>query len=297
MIQIKDLSHSFGKNVVLEDVNMEAKDASILGLVGINGAGKSTLLRLISGVYVPQKGTVTYDDKSPLEAETRRDIFLLPDDPYYTNSTTCNELFSMYKNFYPDINRETFVEITNHFRLPKNKPIKSFSKGMRRQVFVALAFAVSPKYLLLDEAFDGLDPLARMMFKEKLKELIKEKGSTVIISSHALKELEDFCDSYVMIDSKHIMSSGSMLEKSMDLCKFQMAFTKEINEMTFSSLPIKSLKIVGRFATIVLEGDEYDMRAKLEALSPAVIDRLEVNFEEAFIGDIDKRIRGGEING
>ena len=297
MIKIENLSHSFGKNVVLEDVNMEAKDASILGLVGINGAGKSTLLRLISGVYVPQKGTVTYDDKSPLEAETRRDIFLLPDDPYYTNSTTCNELFSMYRNFYPDIDRDTFVEITDHFRLPKNKPIKSFSKGMRRQSFVALAFAVSPKYLLLDEAFDGLDPLARMMFKEKLKKLINEKGSTVIISSHALKELEDFCDSYVMIDSKHIMSSGSMLEKSMDLCKFQMAFTKEINEMMFSSLPVKSLKIVGRFATIVLEGNEYDMRAKLEDMSPAVIDRLEVNFEEAFIGDIDKRIRGGESNG
>jgi len=297
MIKIENLSHSFGKNVVLEDVNMEAKDASILGLVGINGAGKSTLLRLISGVYVPQKGTVTYDDKSPLEAETRRDIFLLPDDPYYTNSTTCKELFDMYKNFYPDIDKAVFDEITEHFKLPQRKAIKSFSKGMRRQAFVALAFAVAPKYLLLDEAFDGLDPLARKMFKERLKKLIEDKGSTVIISSHALKELEDFCDSFVMIDSKHIMSSGSMLEKSMDLCKFQMAFTKEINEMTFATLPVKSLKIIGRFATIVLEGNEYDMRAKLEALSPAVIDRLEVNFEEAFIGDIDKRIRGEESNG
>lgn len=297
MIKIENLSHSFGKNVVLEDVNMEAKEASILGLVGINGAGKSTLLRLISGVYVPQKGTVTYDDKSPLDAETRRDIFLLPDDPYYTNSTTCKELFEMYKNFYPNIDKTVFDEIMTEFRLPKNKAIKSFSKGMRRQSFVALAFAVAPKYLLLDEAFDGLDPLARKMFKDRLKKLIEDKGSTVIISSHALKELEDFCDSYVMIDSKHIMSSGSMLEKSMDLCKFQMAFTNEINEMTFATLPVKSLKIVGRFATIVLEGNEYDMRAKLEALSPAVIDRLEVNFEEAFIGDIDKRIRGGENNG
>ena len=297
MIKIENLSHSFGKNVVLEDVNMEAKDASILGLVGINGAGKSTLLRLISGVYVPQKGTVTYDDNSPLEAETRRDIFLLPDDPYYTNSTTCKDLFEMYRVFYPDIDKTVFDEITGHFKLPQRKAIKSFSKGMRRQAFVALAFAVAPKYLLLDEAFDGLDPLARMMFKDKLKTLIKEKGSTVIISSHALKELEDFCDSYVMIDSKHIMSSGSMLEKSMDLCKFQMAFSDQINEQTFASLPVKSLKITGRFATVVLEGNEYDMRAKLEELSPAVMDRLEVNFEEAFIDDIDKRIRGVENNG
>ena len=297
MIKIENLSHSFGKNVVLEDVNMEVKEASVTGLVGINGAGKSTLLRLISGVYVPQKGTVTYDDKSPLEADTRKDIFLLPDDPYYTNTTTCNELFNLYKNFYPDINKEVFDEITGHFRLPKNKYIKSFSKGMRRQAFVALAFAVAPKFLLLDEAFDGLDPLARKMFKERLKELVKEKQSTVIISSHALKELEDFCDSYVMIDSKTIMSSGKMLEKKMDLCKFQMAFTEPVKESMFSDLPVKSLKIVERFVTIVLEGNEYVMKSKLDALSPAVIDRLEVNFEEAFIGDIDRRIREEEAHG
>lgn len=297
MITIENLSHSFDKNVVLEDVNMEAKDASILGLVGINGAGKSTLLRLISGVYIPQKGTVSYDGNSPLEAETRKNIFLLPDDPYYTNTTTCKELFEMYRAFYPDIDKNTFDEITEHFKLPYKKAIKSFSKGMRRQAFVALAFAVGPQYLLLDEAFDGLDPLARKMFKERLKQLIKDKGSTVIVSSHALKELEDFCDSYVMIDSKHIMSSGTMLEKSMDLCKFQLAFTEDINEMKFAHLPVKSLKIVGRMVTIVLEGNEYDMRAKLEALNPAVIDRLDVNFEEAFIGDIDKRIREGENNG
>ncbi|MCQ2505332.1 MAG: ABC transporter ATP-binding protein [Saccharofermentans sp.] len=296
MIKIEGLSHSFGKNVVLEDVMMEAKDASVLGLVGINGAGKSTLLRLISGIYVPQKGTVTYDGESPLDAYTRKDIFLLPDDPYYTNSTTCDELFSMYSNFYPDMDRSVFDEITDHFKLPKKKAIKSFSKGMRRQVFVALAFAVAPRYLLLDEAFDGLDPLARKMFKDHLKKLVKEKGSTVIISSHALKELEDFCDAYVMIDNNHIISSGSMLEKKMDLCKFQMAFTNPVHEVQFATLPVKSLKIIGRFVTVVLEGDEYEIKQKLEALKPAVMDRLEVNFEEVFIEDIDKRIRGEEKN-
>lgn len=296
MIKIEGLSHSFGKNVVLEDVMMEAKDASVLGLVGINGAGKSTLLRLISGIYVPQKGTVTYDGESPLDAYTRKDIFLLPDDPYYTNSTTCDELFNMYSNFYPDMDRSVFDEITDHFKLPKKKAIKSFSKGMRRQVFVALAFAVAPRYLLLDEAFDGLDPLARKMFKDHLKKLVKEKGSTVIISSHALKELEDFCDAYVMIDNNHIISSGSMLEKKMDLCKFQMAFTNPVHEVQFATLPVKSLKIIGRFVTVVLEGDEYEIKQKLEALKPAVMDRLEVNFEEVFIEDIDKRIRGEEKN-
>jgi len=291
MIKIQGLTHAFGDHVVLENVEMEAPEATIMGLVGINGAGKSTLLRLMSGVYIPQQGTITYDGKSPMEAQTRKDIFLLPDDPFFTNNTNCEGLFELYKNFYPDADENVFKEMTtDYYKLPPRKPLKGFSKGMRRQAFISLAFAVAPKYLLLDEAFDGLDPLARKMFKERLKRLIDEKGSTVIISSHALKELEDFCDSYVMIDGKRLMSSGMVLEKSMDLHKYQMAFTKEIDEDTFANLPVKSLKITGHFATVVLEGSAEDTMAKLNALEPAVMDKIDVNFEEAFIDDVDRKI-------
>ena len=186
MIKIEGLSHSFGKNTVLEDVDLEIGSGKVLGLVGINGAGKSTLLRLISGVYKPQKGKVTYDGKDPGKGETRRDLFLLPDDPYYGGQTTCNSLFGMYKTFYPGADEKVFRAIIDDFALPDKKPLRTFSKGMRRQAFVAMAFAVSPKYLLLDEAFDGLDPLARKKFKERLSRMVKEKESTVIISSHSL---------------------------------------------------------------------------------------------------------------
>lgn len=294
MIEIKDLSHSFGPQKVLEDVNIKVDDAQVLGLVGINGAGKSTLLRLISGVYRPQKGTVTYDGKDPVKAVAREDIFLLPDDPYYTGQTNCRSLLELYKTFYPKLNEATFKDMIKRFGLNEKKPLRSFSKGMRRQAFVALAFAVAPKYMLLDEAFDGLDPLARKYFKEQIRKFVKENKSTVIISSHSLKELDDFCDMYVMIDDYHVISSGVVLERTMDLFKYQMAFETVPTEEMFSSLDIKSIRIIGRFATIVAQGEENEILSKINELNPLIFDKIDVGFEEAFIGDVDKRVRGGE---
>ena len=293
MITISGLSHSFGDNKVLEDVQLEVSDSKVLGLVGINGAGKSTLLRLMSGVYRPQSGKIEYDGKDPMDDDTRKDIFLLPDDPYYSGQTSCKTLFKMYKVFYPDINESVYREIINDFKLNDKKPLRTFSKGMRRQAFVALAFAVAPKYLLLDEAFDGLDPLARKKFKDRLSVMVKEKGTTVIISSHSLKELEDFCDEFAMIDEHRIIGSGKILEQSMDLSKFQLAFKEIPEEKMFAELNVKSLKIVGHVATLVAEGNADEIEETLRALDPVIIDKLDVNFEEAFIGDIDRRLRGG----
>ncbi|MCR5061402.1 MAG: ABC transporter ATP-binding protein [Saccharofermentans sp.] len=294
MITISGLSHSFGDNKVLEDVQLEVSNSKVLGLVGINGAGKSTLLRLMSGVYRPQSGKIEYDGKDPMDDNTRKDIFLLPDDPYYSGQTSCKTLFKMYKVFYPDINESVYREIINDFNLNDKKPLRTFSKGMRRQAFVALAFAVAPKYLLLDEAFDGLDPLARKKFKDRLSVMVKEKGTTVIISSHSLKELEDFCDEFAMIDEHRIIGSGKILERSMDLSKFQLAFKEVPEESMFAQLNVKSLKIVGRVATLVAEGSADEIEETLRALDPVIIDKLDVNFEEAFIGDIDRRLRGGD---
>ncbi|MBR6880594.1 MAG: ABC transporter ATP-binding protein [Clostridiales bacterium] len=292
MITISGLSHSFGKHEVLKDVSLQVKDRTIVGLVGINGAGKSTLLRLISGVYVPQQGEVLYDGKSPLDEKTRRDIFLLPDDPYYSGQTSCRSLMKLYKTFYPAMDTNVYKEIIDDFRLDDKKPLRTFSKGMRRQSFIALAFAVAPKYLLLDEAFDGLDPLAKKKFKDRLSDLIRTKGTTVIISSHSLKELGDFCDEYAMIDEKHLIGSGKVLEDTLDICKFQLAFKAQPTEDMFSAFDIKSIKITGRFVTLVVSGDGDDIEKKLAALSPAVMDRLDVDFEEAFIGDLDRKVRG-----
>lgn len=293
MITVSDLTHSFDKNTVLTDVNFTAKDANVLGLVGINGSGKSTLLRLMSGVYTPQKGEISYDGESPLKAKTRENIFLLPDDPYFTNQSTCRSLLQLYRMLYPNFDENTYKEIISGFRLDPNKPIRSFSKGMRRQTFIALAFAVAPRYMLLDEAFDGLDPIARNSFKQRIGDMVKEKGSTVIVSSHALKELADFCNEYLLIDNKHVIYSETILQQTTNVFKYQLAFKNGVDAGMFASLSPRSVNIVGRVATVIIEGKEEEITPKLEALSPDIMDKIDVNFEEAFIGERGRAVKGG----
>lgn len=288
MIEVTNLSHSLGAKTVLRKINLEIPDNTVLGIVGINGAGKSTLLRLLAGVYLPDSGYIRYDGISPADAETRKDIFFLPDDPYYTAFMTPNSLFDFYKTFHPAIDRETYDRLLGAYKIDPVGKVRNFSKGMRRQVFIALALAVKPRYLLLDEAFDGLDPLSRRIFKDAIISLVEEGRTTVLIASHSLRELEDFCDRFILIDNNVIKDQGDIAEHVGRLCKFELAFTEAVTEELFLGLSIVSLIIKNRFVQIVLEGDSDEMRARLEALSPAVMDEMPLDFEETFIHDVRK---------
>ena len=289
MIEIKNLSHSLGGKKILDNINLTLPEGSIMGLVGINGAGKTTLLRLISGVYVADEGEITCDGLPMSEEIARKNLFFLPDDPYYTIYTTGKSLFELYKVFYPDMDREIFLKHLANFGLDEKKPIRNFSKGMRRQLYIALALSVKPKYLLLDEAFDGLDPLARLAFKKAINHAADEYGTSVLISSHSLRELEDFCDSYALIDKMTIASSGDIAERVNRFCKFQLAFFNDFDEQTFAGLPVVSLERTGRFARVVLEGKEDEMKMALEKLNPAVVEQMTMDFEEMFIHEVEGR--------
>lgn len=291
MIRIEGLSHSLGGETVLSNIDLTVSDGTILGLVGVNGAGKSTLLRLMSGVYLPDAGTIEYDGAPPSLESTRESIFLLPDDPYFTQSSTVKSIKKMYEALYPSFDADVYKRMISFFSLDENKPIRTFSKGMRRQGYITIALATSPKYLLLDEAFDGLDPLARNSVKNELIRLVDEKDATVIISSHSLRELEDFCDSYAVIDGKTLASSGDISQKVERYCKFMLAFTREVTEEIFSGLPIVSLSRSGKFFKCVFDGDPSEIAPKLDALSPAVVEQMTVDFEEVFISEITRRDR------
>lgn len=287
MIEIKSLTHHLGGKKILDRVNLTLTEGSVMGLVGINGAGKTTLLRLISGVYRPTEGTVTCDGMPISEEKAREKLFFLPDDPYYTIHTTGKSLYMMYNVFYPKMDRFVFEKYMEEFGLDERKPIRNFSKGMRRQLYVALALAVRPKYLLLDEAFDGLDPLARLAFKRAINHAVEEDGTTVLISSHSLRELEDFCDYYALIDKMTVASSGDIAEKVGRFCKFQLAFVNEIPKNAFADMPVVSLEQTGRFVRIVLEGREDEMQRRLEGLKPAVLEQMPMDFEEMFIHEVE----------
>lgn len=289
MIEVKNLCYDVGGKIILKNVNLTLQQGSVMGLVGINGAGKTTLLRLISGVLTKKHGEILIDGKKVSEEEARRALFFLPDDPYFTIYTTGNSMYQMYEVFYPKIDRAVFDRFTKEFGLDPKKPIRNFSKGMRRQLYISLALAVKPKYLLLDEAFDGLDPLSRHVFKRALNEFVEEFGTSVIISSHSLRELEDFCDCYVLLDQMTVSASGDIAEKVNSFCKFQLAFLDEIDERAFAHLPVISLEKSGRFVRVVLEGNAAELLPPLQALNPAVVEEMRMDFEEVFILEVEKR--------
>ena len=288
MIEIKNLSKSYGKTSVLEKVNLTVSEGSVFGLVGINGAGKSTLLRLISGVLKPNEGEIFVDGELVYENEKAKGkMFFLPDDPYYTPNINSKGLAELYKTFY-DFNEETYAQYLDKFKLSEKAPIRNFSKGMKRQVFVSLALAVRPKYLLLDEAFDGLDPLARMVFKRGLIELVEEKKSAVIISSHSLRELEDISDSYGLLDHKTITCSGDLESDLEKVHKFQAAFEGEIEESMLGFKPMSFSK-TGRVVKIVAKGDAGEILRCLNALRPLFVEEIPVDFEELFACEVESR--------
>ncbi len=292
MIEIKNLSHSIGKSLILDNINLTVEDGSVVGLIGINGAGKSTLLRNIAGVYRPTSGEVLIDGVNSQNPKAREGLFFLPDDPYYTTNATGKRIFDMYKNFFPNIDKKIFTDYLKEYDIDEKKSISSFSKGMRRQLYIAVAFATRPKHLLLDEAFDGLDPLSRLTCKRHINALVEETGASVIISSHSLRELEDFCDKFTMIDNKRIAAGGDITETVSALCKFELAFAIAPDRSNFEHLAPLSVELNGKFAKVVLEGNADEMRAKLSELSPLVMEELPVDFEEAFISRVERRING-----
>ncbi len=288
MINVTALSHSLGGREVLHDITLTVPSGSIIGLVGVNGAGKSTLLRLLAGVYLPQGGTISYDGKSPTDPAAREEIFFLPEDPYYTATATMRTCLAMYRPFYR-VDDGLYRRLCDSFGLEDDKPLRTFSKGMRRQAFMALALAVRPRYLLLDEAFDGLDPLARKRVKAELIRLVEENDTCVILSSHSLQALEDLCDSFVLLDGRTVAAAGSIGEETDRYCKFMLAFREGIPEGLLDGLAPLSVERSDRFVRALFEGAAGEVEAALAAYAPTVLERLPVDFEEVFLC----RVEGG----
>ena len=285
MIEIQGLKKSYGTKLVLDGVHLTVPDGAKFGLVGINGAGKSTLLRLIADVLRPDEGVILLDGASVTgNAKKREELFFLPDDPYYASGTTIAKLIDLYRTFYP-FDRALFDKYASIFGLQLLTPIRNFSKGMKRQAFAALALACRPRYLLLDEAFDGLDPLARLELK---RGLIEQEECTVLISSHSLRELEDICSGFALLDGGTIADAGDIHDALGKVHKFQFALEREVRreDIPFECL---SFEAEGRVAKIIVRGEpEYILRM-LEALHPLFVEEIAVDFEELFLCEVQKR--------
>lgn len=283
MLEIKNVTKAFKDKSVLDDVSLNIDHGSIFGLVGVNGAGKSTLLRSVAGIYSLDDGLVLFEGlDTHIDVEIRKRIFLVSDDPYYPYGSSIKSLKMFYKSFY-DFDEEVYQKYLNLFKLSETDNISNFSKGMKRQALLLIALACKPELLLLDEAFDGLDPIVRVHIKNALSDLIEDNNSLIIISSHNLKELEDICDSYGILENGHIETYGDLLESKANINKYQLAFKEEVDIEMFKGFDVLCKNMEGRIVTLVIKGNREDVSKKLEALNPLILDVLNVNFEELFI--------------
>ncbi len=296
MIQLKAVTKSFDNSLVLDQVDWFVRKGSVFGLVGPNGAGKSTILRLISGVITPESGVVTLDDQpvydNPL-AKLR--ILFLSDDPFYLHQATIEEMKEFYKLFYPSFNETMYQRLLNNFPVPTKKKINDFSKGMKRQVGLILALSVNPDVLLLDESFDGLDPVMRLTLKRFIAQEMSNREMTVVISSHNLRELEDICDQIALIDNKKVVMSGQVDTIKEEFHKFQVGFRDVLDVAGFNGLDIIHQEQVGNVFTLVIKGSLEVIKAQLESLDPALYVELPLNLEEIFVYEMEARGYGKSI--
>ena len=289
MLNIEQLYKSFGDKQVLKGIDLTIPEGSVFGLVGINGAGKSTLLRLIAGVYRGDKGTIRFNDQDTyLEPAVRRKIAFVPDEQYFPVGSTIRSLKMLYETMY-DFSEEDFRKYLEVFELTENMAASNLSKGMKRRVSLLFALSVQPDLLLLDEAYDGLEPVARLRFRQSLADLIEERHITVIISGHNLRELEDICDTFGILEDGGILRSGDLLESRSLLNKYQIAFDKEPERSLFDGLDILHYEQEGRVCKLVIRGAREEVTEKLHALHPLLLDVLPATFEELFIYELESR--------
>ena len=281
MIKITNLTKTFPGCVAIDNLSLEISDG-IYGLVGQNGAGKSTLLRTISDVYKADSGSVTIDDYPNDSKEAKQLKFFLSDNPYYGSKTDdIKAVYNFYNTFY-DINKENFDRLIKIFGLPLKKRVSTFSKGMQRQLFIAIALSAKVKYLLLDEAFDGLDPIILDTIKEEILK-VREEGRVLVVSSHNISSLERLVDSFIIISKGKLGKEGEREHLGTNMLKFQGAFKKEFTQEALQELGIEvvSFKKVGSIFNFVIKETE-DCEDKIrQKFDPIILDRVSIDPEEA----------------
>lgn len=289
MIEVKNVVKTFDGFAALNDATLSVPTGAVYGLVGPNGAGKSTIIRHLTGIFRQDSGTVRLGGEDVWEnAALKAKIAAIPDDWYYFNSAGIGDMMRFYKGFYPNFSTERYEKLREVFELDEKRPIRRFSKGMQKQAAFWLMVCCMPEYLILDEPVDGLDPVMRRQVWSLLLGDVAERGTTVLVSSHNLRELEDVCD-YV-----GIMNRGKMLlEKSLADLQGSTVKLQLVGDAP-KELDILNASVSGRLKTLIVRGEAEEVGAKMAACKPAYFDVLPLSLEEIFIyelGGVDYEIK------
>lgn len=288
MIIAKALTKKFDDKIALDNITMTISDGCVYGLVGSNGSGKSTLLRLISGVYMADEGEICVDgDNCFNNPVIKSQIAFLGDTPYFLPQSNLKEMADLYHSMYPDFDYAVYNHLLTVFPLNQKARLSTFSKGMQRQAALILALSTKPRYLLMDEAFDGLDVVMRRVLANIVMDGVEQRGMTAIIASHNLRELENVCDNVCVIHGGKIISNGSVESLRGNMHKIQIAF-REVPEMSaFDALYVMKAERTGSLISLVVKGDEDEIMQFVNSLNPLYAECIEPTLEEVFIYELE----------
>ena len=288
MIEVRNVSKSFDGFKALNQLSINVPTGAIYGLVGPNGAGKSTIIRHITGIYRQDEGEVLVNGEPVYEnPNVKKEIAYIPDDVFFFAQSTIKDMMKFYKGVCPSFSVERYEKLRKAFELNENSKMRSLSKGMQKQAAFWLMVSMCPKVLVLDEPEDGLDPVMRRQVWGILMSDVAENGTTVLVSSHNLRELEDVCDHVGIMNKGKLLLERNLSDLQDNIAKVQLALPDG------KTLP-KELKILhhsstGRLQTIIVRGKAEEITNQLAACEPLFMDVVPLSLEEIFIYEL-----GGE---
>lgn len=297
MIELKNTVKKFEGYTALDSVDLKIEKGTAFGLLGSNGAGKSTILRLISGIYSPESGEVLIDGKSVYDnTDVKQKVFFINDETVQFGTYTLKKLKNYYKSYYANFSEELFEALRKKTGLPIDKRINTFSKGMKRQAIVIIGLACRTDYLLLDEAFDGLDPTMRIIVKKMLVDAMLDRQLTTVISSHNLKEINEVCDTAALLHNGKIVFSRDIDDVKGSVHKIQVVFNKNedgsVKSYTKEDFAQEGIEILHyeqsqSICFIIAKGDIEAIKASLISKHPMLTEVIPLTLEEIFIYELE----------
>ena len=289
MLELKNITKTCGNFKALDDLSMTVPKGAVYGLVGPNGAGKSTAIRHMTGVYRPDSGEVLMEGQPVYEnPQIKERIGYIPDDIFYFNSATMEDMRSFYRGIYPQFDDALYERLFEVFQLPKKTQLRRFSKGMQKQAAFHLSICCRPDLLILDEPVDGLDPVTRRQVWSLILSDVAQRETTVVISSHNLRELEDICDHVGIMDHGKMLLERSLADMQGSTVKLQI-----VGEVP-DDLTVLHESESGRMKTLVVRGTAAEVTAKAKAVNSIYFDVLPLSLEEIFIyemGGVDYEVK------
>ncbi|OFI06071.1 ABC transporter ATP-binding protein YtrB [Clostridium acetireducens DSM 10703] len=284
MIELKGVCKTLDDKNILKDINLSIKEGSIFGLIGHNGAGKTTLIKCLTGIYNVDKGQIKIDDKEVFQNKHIKNIVgYVPDFNNQFSNLKVKELIKLYELSYTNFNKERFYKLNKFFKIPENIRRKKLSKGMKTRLAIMLNLSIMPKVLVMDEPTSGLDPLIKKVVMNIILDDVSERGTTVLISSHNLSDLERICDSVAIMGDGEIKYSNSIEEMKENIKKIQVVFKEEAPKDLSIWKGVMNIQKVGRVYNIVINGYNHEILSKLKNSNIVFHEFIDLSLEDMFI--------------